>query len=245
MPVYSDEGVVLRTTRLGEADRIVTVLTRDHGKVRAVVKGVRRPRSRFGARLEPFMRCRLQFFQGRSTLQIVTQAVEISAYAREIAADYSLFVAANVMSETADKLINDESGAHPDQYRLLIGALAALSTRRLQPWQVTQSYELRALAAEGWRPRLATCVVCGKAEPERILSFFSVALGGMVCTVDQPRIAAQCEPLSSEGRGALRSLLLGDWAHCPSRENHHVTSIVEEWAQYYLERPLHSATLID
>lgn len=245
MPVYSDEGVVLKTTRLGEADRIVTLLTANHGKVRAVAKGVRRPRSRFGARLEPFMRCRLQLFHGRSDLQIVTQAVEVGIYARPIATDYTLYVAANLMCETADKLIADDSGPQPAQYRLLIGALAALASRRLQPWQAAQSYELRSLSLEGWRPRLATCVVCGKGEPDRILSFFSVPLGGMVCTIDQPGVGAQCRPLSQQGREAMRSLLLGDWAKCPLQENRQVTSLVEEWTQYYLERPLHSAGLID
>lgn len=245
MPVYSDEAVVLRTTRLGEADRIVTLLSAGHGKIRAVAKGVRRPRSRFGARLEPFMRCRLQLFAGRSDLQIVTQAVEVSAYARPIAADYSRYVAANLMCETADKLIADDSGPQPAHYRLLIGALAALASGRLAPWQAAQSYELRALAQEGWRPRLSTCVVCGKGEPERDLAFFSVPLGGMVCTLDQPGIAAQSRPLSHQGRQALTALLLGDWARCPVTENHQVTSLVEEWAQYYLERPLHSARLLD
>jgi DNA repair protein RecO (recombination protein O) len=244
MPVYSDEAVVLRTARLGEADRIVTLLTLAHGKIRAVAKGVRKPRSRFGARLEPFMRCRLQLFQGRSALQIVTQAVEISAYARPIAQDYGLFVAASLMCETADKLIADDSGAQPAHYRLLAGALAALASRRLAPWQAAQSYELRALAQEGWRPRLATCVVCGKGEPERDLAFFSVPLGGMVCSIDRAGVGAQCRPLSHEGAVALRSLLMGDWAHCPVRENHQVTAIVEEWTQYYLERPLHSAGLL-
>lgn len=245
MPVYSDEGVVLRTARLGEADRIITFLTARHGKVRAVAKGVRRPRSRFGARLEPFMRCRLQLFRGRSALQIVTQALEISPYAQPIAGDYGLYVAASLICETADKLIADDSGPQNAHYRLLIGALAALASRRLRPWQVAQSYELRALAQEGWRPRLATCVVCGKAEPERRLAFFSVPLGGTVCTVDSAGRQAQCRPLSDEGRQALQALLLGDWAHCPPQENHQVASLVEEWAQYYLERPLHSAGLID
>ena len=74
MPLYQDEGVVLRTVKLGEADRIVTLLTRDHGKIRAVAKGVRRTKSRFGGRLEPFMRVSLLIAEGRS-LDVISQAV--------------------------------------------------------------------------------------------------------------------------------------------------------------------------
>ena len=72
MPLYQDEGVVLRTVKLGEADRIVTLLTRDHGKIRAVAKGVRRTKSRFGGRLEPFMRVSLLIAEGRS-LDVISQ----------------------------------------------------------------------------------------------------------------------------------------------------------------------------
>ena len=78
MPLYRDEGVVLRTIKLGEADRIVTILTRNHGKIRAVAKGVRRVKSRFGGRLEPFMRDDLLIAEGRS-LDVVSQAASISA----------------------------------------------------------------------------------------------------------------------------------------------------------------------
>ncbi|MEB0015130.1 DNA repair protein RecO, partial [Glaciimonas sp. Cout2] len=78
-PVYRDEAVVLRTHKLGEADRIVTMLTRQHGKVRAVAKGVRRTASKFGARLEPFMVADVQLYEGRS-LDIVTQAESIGSY---------------------------------------------------------------------------------------------------------------------------------------------------------------------
>ena len=90
MPLYQDEGVVLRTAKLGEADRILTLLTRDHGKVRAVAKGVRRTKSRFGGRLEPFMRVALLIAEGRS-LDVVSQAESIAAYAGPICADFQAY----------------------------------------------------------------------------------------------------------------------------------------------------------
>src|SRR5690606_24524380 len=88
--LYRDEGIVLRTQKLGEADRIVTLLTRHHGKVRAVAKGVRRTSSRFGSRLEPFMAVDLQLHSGRN-LDIVTQAETLAPYGRRIGTDYALY----------------------------------------------------------------------------------------------------------------------------------------------------------
>ncbi|MDR0626529.1 MAG: DNA repair protein RecO, partial [Bifidobacteriaceae bacterium] len=103
MATFRDAGIVLRTHKLAEADRIVTLLTREHGKVRAVAKGVRRVKSRFGARLEPFMHVDLQLYEGRS-LDTVTQAVTLAAYGAPIIASYPAFTAANAVVETADKL---------------------------------------------------------------------------------------------------------------------------------------------
>ena len=126
MPLYQDEGVVLRTAKLGEADRILTLLTRDHGKVRAVAKGVRRTKSRFGGRLEPFMRVALLIAEGRS-LDVVSQAESIAAYAGPICADFQAYTAANVICETADKLVATEKEPAAAQYRLVLGALNALA----------------------------------------------------------------------------------------------------------------------
>ena len=103
MSLYRDEGVVLRTSKLGEADRIITILTRGHGKIRAVAKGVRRTKSRFGARLEPFMRVDVLIAEGRS-LDVVSQAEAVAAYGAPIAADYAAYEAANVIVETIDKI---------------------------------------------------------------------------------------------------------------------------------------------
>ena len=108
MPTYRDEVVVLRTHKLGEADRIVTMLSRRHGKVRAVAKGVRRTSSRFGARLEPFMDADVQLHQGRS-LDIVQQAESLGSYGAPIAADYERYTAAHAMVETADRLGDAEA----------------------------------------------------------------------------------------------------------------------------------------
>lgn len=132
MPLYQDEGVVLRTAKLGEADRILTLLTRDHGKVRAVAKGVRRTKSRFGGRLEPFMRVALLIAEGRS-LDVVSQAESIAAYAGPICADFQAYTAANVICETADNLVATEKEPAVAQYRLVLGALNALAKHAHEP----------------------------------------------------------------------------------------------------------------
>ena len=131
MALYTDEGVVLRTAKLGEADRIITLFTRMHGKVRAVAKGVRRTKSRFGGRLEPFMRVNVLIAEGRS-LDVISQAETISAYASSICLDYDAYMAAGIMAETLDKLIDTEREPAPEQYRLLIGALHALSKQAIR-----------------------------------------------------------------------------------------------------------------
>ena len=148
--LYRDEAIVLRTYKLGEADRIIVLLTRHHGQVRAVAKGVRRTSSRFGARLEPFSMIDVQLHAGRS-LDVVTQAEIIDPFGRAICADYAMFTCASTMVETAERLSADDGDlgteASPQQYLLLAGALAAMSHRRHAPGLILDSYLLRALAA--------------------------------------------------------------------------------------------------
>ena len=110
MRLYRDRAVVLRQHKLGEADRIVTLLTRDHGLVRAVAKGVRRTRSKFGARLEPFAHIDVQLYPGRN-LDIVTQVQAIDAFATDIVSDYGRYTCACAVLETAERL--GGGGARP------------------------------------------------------------------------------------------------------------------------------------
>jgi DNA repair protein RecO (recombination protein O) len=123
--VYRDDGVVLRTQKLGEADRIVTLLCRQNGRVRAVAKGVRRTKSRFGARLEPFTHVDLMIHPGRS-LDVITQAEAIRAYGPPLAADYPKYTAGAAMLETAERLTPVEKEPAIRQFLLLIGGLRAL-----------------------------------------------------------------------------------------------------------------------
>ena len=234
MPLYRDEGVVLRTAKLGEADRIITLLTREHGKIRAVAKGVRRTKSRFGARLEPFMRVDLLIAEGRS-LDVVSQAESVASYGAAIAADYAAYEAANVIVETIDKLVSTEHEQLPNQYRLLIGALNALAKHAHASQTISESYVMRALALAGWTPRLATCVVCGK--PER--RYFSIASGGVMCEADHTTDARRIAPLVLS---QLDALIRGDWSVL---DNAPLERIVQELVEDYTSLDIPAAPFSD
>ena len=125
MPTYNDVAIVLRTHKLGEHDRIVTMLLRGRGKVRAVAKGVRRTKSKFGSRLEPAMIVQVQCYEGRN-LDTVTQAESLDPWGDQIARDYSRWTAASAMLETADRL-TEEGAMAVQQFLLLAGALRSLA----------------------------------------------------------------------------------------------------------------------
>src|SRR6266568_2247167 len=122
--LYRDDGIVLRTQDLGEADRIITVLARRTGRVRAVGKGVRRTKSKFGARLEPFTHVDLQLYTGRS-LDVITQADTVRAYGEPLAPDYPRYTSGTAMLETAERFTPEEKEPALRQFLLLVGGLRA------------------------------------------------------------------------------------------------------------------------
>ncbi|HRA35346.1 MAG TPA: DNA repair protein RecO, partial [Acidimicrobiales bacterium] len=126
MALYRDQGIVLRTYKLGEADRIVSIITERHGKVRAVAKGVRKTKSKFGARLEPTSHVALQLYEGRE-LDIVTQAESIDHF-RPIRDDLDRLGRAVTMLETVDQVAMERE-PNPALYRMLLGALRSLAAR--------------------------------------------------------------------------------------------------------------------
>lgn len=245
MPTYRDRAVVLRTHKLGEADRIITMLTRDHGKVRAVARGIRRTSSKFGGRLDPFNLIDIQLVIGRN-LDVVAQVESLHAYSAPLRLDYPLFTAAEVMVETADHLVPVEKEPSPAQYRLLAGALRVLGAGTTDgprpPAMVLDSYLLRALAAAGYAPDLVDCVRCGAPGPH---PGFSPSLGGMVCVNCQP--PGTPHP-NSETIGYLQALLTGDWAAtrtvAPVRVREG-SGLVAAFVSWHMERGLRSLPIMD
>lgn len=239
MPVYRDDAVVLRTHKLSEADRIVTLLSRQHGKIRAVAKGVRRTTSKFGSRLEPFMVVDVQLYQGRS-LDVITQVESISSYGAPIAADYASFTAANVMVETADRLTEAEGSLQ--QYLLLVGALRSLARHEHGPSLTLDSYLLRALSLAGWAPSFRNCAITGAPGPH---SAFAVQLGGVVAEGVAPPGSVQ---LDQDTLNLLAALLAGEWDRAELAADStraQASGVVAAYAQWHLERALRSLAHVD
>jgi len=161
--LYRDDGIVLRTQKLGEADRIITILGRTSGRVRAVAKGVRRTKSRFGARLEPFTHVDLMLHTGRS-LDIITQAEVIRPYGAPLVGDYPRYTAGVAMLETAERFTPVEKEPALRQLLLLIGGLRALGDAEHAPGLVLDAFLLRSLAVAGYAPALQECARCGAPE---------------------------------------------------------------------------------
>lgn len=175
MRLYRDRAVVLRQHKLGEADRIVTLLTRDHGLVRAVAKGVRRTRSKFGARLEPFAHIEVQLHPGRN-LDIVTQVVSVDAFATDIVADYGRYTCGCAILETAERLAGEERAPAPALHRLTVGALRAVADGQRPRDLLLDAYLLRAMGIAGWAPALTECARCATPGPHRA---FHIATGAV------------------------------------------------------------------
>lgn len=244
MPTYRDEAIVLRIHKLGEADRIITLFTRGHGKVRAVARGVRRTSSKFGGRLEPFTHVDLQLVEGR-TLDIITQAVQLHAWADPLVADYERFTAGQVMLETADKLVLVEGEPALQQYLLLAGALRTLGQGTIEgprpASMVLNSYLLRAQSIAGYAPALDACARCGTVLPEEDAPeamWFSPQAGGMVCSRHRTPGAAR---VSGAAQLLMVALLTGDWAATAgvdARAQREVSGLVSAFTQWHMEHGL-------
>jgi DNA repair protein RecO (recombination protein O) len=241
MRLYRDRAVVLRQHKLGEADRIVTLLTRDHGLVRAVAKGVRRTRSKFGARLEPFAHIDVQLHPGRN-LDIVTQVQAIDAFATDIVSDYGRYTCACAVLETAERLAGEERAPVPALHRLTVAALRAVADGGRPRELVLDAYLLRAMGIAGWAPALTECARCAAPGPHRA---FHVAAGGSVCV--------HCRPSGSvtPPQGVLDLLAAlhdGDWEHAqastPSYRSQ-ASGLVAAHLQWHLERQLRTLPLVE
>ncbi|HWG61009.1 MAG TPA: DNA repair protein RecO [Streptosporangiaceae bacterium] len=255
MSLYRDDGIVLRTQKLGEADRIITILSRRTGRIRAVGKGVRRTKSRFGARLEPFTHVDLQLYTGR-TLDVITQAETIRPYGEPLCADYPRYTSGTAMLETAERFTPEEKAPAMRQFLLLVGGLRALGDGAHDPRLVLDAFLLRSLAVAGYAPALDECAVCGTPDPGAAATTdrgsdgagapaggsraFAVAAGGLTCRSCRPPGAATP---SLQTIALMRSLLRGDWAHADlsqPRQQVECSGLVAAYLQWHLEHSIRS-----
>lgn len=234
MPLYRDQGIVLRTHKLGEADRIITIFLRERGVTRLVAKGVRKTSSKFGARLEPFMLVDIQAYEGRS-LDTITQAVTIQAYTASIAKEYERYSFGNIIAETAEKLCQDVGGkAH---FMLLLGAIRTLAEGEIPAALIRDAYLLRATALSGWAAGFEDCVSCGAPGPHTRLS---VQHGGALCEECAP---PGTQRVSEHTIALLAALLQGEWESAlesHDRARQESASFASSYTQWHLERGLKS-----
>ncbi|MDP9071669.1 MAG: DNA repair protein RecO [Actinomycetota bacterium] len=236
MGLYRDQGVVLRTIRLGEADRVVTLVTEAHGKVRAVAKGVRKTKSRFGGRLEPIRHVSLLLYEGRE-LDVVSQAETLDHFAT-IRHDLDRVGRATAMLEAVDQVAQEREPS-PRLYQMLVGALRALEARDSP--LVVAAFFWKLLSLEGSQPVLDACVSCRAADA---LVAFDQGEGGVLC-----RSCRRGRPISPDALAILRRILGGGLvevlALVPSAATREVEHLAARSLEHHLERRLRSLGVLD
>jgi DNA repair protein RecO (recombination protein O) len=250
VPLYRDDAVVLRVHKLGEADRIVTLLTRRHGRVRAVGKGVRRTTSKFGARLEPGSHIDVQLHSRHDPndvlvphrgLDIVTQTESLGAFGAQLANDYPRWTAASAICETAERL-TEEGEPALRHYLLVVGALRALAEREHDASLVLDAFLIRAMSVAGWEPALRGCAKCGDPGPHVA---FNVAAGGAVCNTCRPPGSTRPQQASVD---LMSALLESDWATADASlgpERREASGLIAAHLQWHLERALRALPFVD
>ncbi|HQV58841.1 MAG TPA: DNA repair protein RecO [Ilumatobacteraceae bacterium] len=235
LPLYRDRGVVLRTYKLGEADRIVVILTEEHGKVRAVARGVRKTGSKFGARLEPGSHIAVLMAEGRD-LDIVSQAEVIDSMAR-ISGDLNRMTAALAILEVTDQMTLEREPT--ELYRMVAGALRTVA--EVGGPMVVPAYFWKVLAAEGVRPELDRCVRCDDTGPLVAIDFDQ---GGTLC-----RACRSGSSISEPALDMMRRILGGQMTSVlhepPSPVTHEVSTLAARAVEHHIERRLRSVALFE
>jgi DNA repair protein RecO (recombination protein O) len=237
--LYRDVGVVLRTYKLRESDRIIVFHTAENGKVRAVAKGVRKTKSKFGARLEPMSHVRLLLYRGRE-LDIVSQADAVEPLSPMLS---SLDRASQGLAavEAVDQL-SLEREPNPQLYRMLVGVLRTIAERP-STLNVAAFY-WKLLANEGMRPQLDECIRCGESEPATPMVAFDLNEGGVLC-----RSCRSGQAISPDALRVLRDILGGRLSSALSEDaspaTHEVASLATRALEFHIERRLKTVAMFE
>jgi DNA repair protein RecO (recombination protein O) len=228
------EAIVLRSIRYSEADRILHLYSARRGRVNAIAKGVRKPRSRFGGRLEPFFRLDLVLHEGRSELLTVTNVATVDGYPRL----RSSAAAINAGARACDAVLRlfDSTDPNPHAYNLLCRYLAMLDEGGTGI-EAALSFRLKLALAAGFAPELASCARCGEAEH---LSGFSGAAGGVVCNACE----AGSFPLSETAHRFMVEAIAKPLAEAPEaqeRDLRQVERAVRETLEHHAHVQLRAA----
>ncbi len=237
MALYRDQAVVLRSWKLGEADRIISMHTHAHGKVRGVAKGVRRTRSKFGARLEPLSHIAVQLYRGRGDLDTITQVETVDRFAR-LREDPDRFARAEAMLEAVDQVAQDRVPDH-GLHVMLVRGLRTLNQR--DSALVVAAFFLKLLSHEGVQPELEICVDCGSGGPFPTFDFDD---GGVRC--------ADCRrgrPITMDAVYLMQRILGGGLTGVLEEPVGPATGEVDMLAtallEHHLERRLRSVAVMD
>ena len=237
--LYHDVGIVLRTYKLGESDKIVVIHTLENGKVRAVAKGVRKTRSKFGARLEPMSHVKLLLYRGRE-LDIVSQAEAIEPLSPMLS---SLDRASQGLAalEAVDQL-SLEREPNAQLYKSAVGVLCTIAAKP-SPLNVPAFY-WKLLAREGFRPELDACVRCEGVEPAVQLVAFDLSEGGVLC-----RSCRSGQAISAPALGLLRDILGGRLQYALDQEEspvtHEVSALATKALEFQIERRLKAVAMFE
>jgi DNA repair protein RecO (recombination protein O) len=237
MAIRHDSGIVLRTYPLGEADRIVVLLSPHRGKVRAVAKGIRKTKSRFGGRLEPFTHVEMVLYEGRN-LDTVTQ-VEVSEAFPRLRGDLDRVAAASTMLEAADAVAQEDQ-ASVALFDLLASGLRALDSRPASPDLVT-AFLLQLAGVLGLAPALDSCASCGRLDG---LERFSFAAGGSVCGTCRPEGSVRLRPGVTAHLARLATSEFADVGVDADERSGEAMGIARRFVEYHLDRRLVSLAAI-
>jgi DNA repair protein RecO (recombination protein O) len=237
------EGVIIRHTNFGEADRLLTIFTRESGKIRSIAKGVRKTRSRKAGHVEPLTRTNLQLARGRD-LFILTQAETIDGYS-SLREDLILLGYASYIIELIDRSTNDDD-ENRSLYNLLTQTLARLN-RGDDPNLATRYFEIRLLDYVGFRPNLFSCAQCeSEIKPED--QFFSAKQGGVTCVKCGQR-DPQSRPISMLALKYLRHFQRSSYrdasrANIPASVYGEIENLMQYYITFNLERSLNSPAFL-
>ncbi|MCS4490586.1 DNA repair protein RecO [Corynebacterium sp. ES2794-CONJ1] len=234
---YKVRAVVVRTYDFGEADRIVVLLSKEHGIIRAVAKGVRRAKSRFGSRLQPFVEIDVQLYPGRN-LETLTQADTVRFFATGIVEDSQRFIAATAILEVAERLAED------DLYDLVLDHIE-LMRQTAYPTVVLDAFLLQAMHIAGWAPSLFLCAQCQKPGPHHA---FHPAPGGAVCVNCRPPGSKELDPEALHIAWLLEHQFLDNAIEIIAQSSHfqaEVHQFVRLHFQWYAERKIAALEVLD
>lgn len=239
MAITHDQGIVLRSYAFGEADKVVILISPNSGKLRTVAKGIRKTKSRFGGRLEPFTHVDLVLYEGRN-LDTVTQVSVIEAFPR-LRADYDAVILANAMTEVVDAVVQEEEPAFGLFLTLQRGLTALEGGNHNRDLLV--AFFLKVADVLGVAPSLDRCAGCGRSDSiERFR--FGMAAGGLVCETCAPAGAYR---LREGVVGRLAELARSDLRTLPLEESElsvDALGITRRYLEYHLERRLSSMAVM-